>query len=66
MLTSQQIDQYRDDGYVLVPDVLEPETLAELRRVTEEVVAEASGLVEHSDVLDLEPTHSPELRACEG
>ena len=60
MLTSQQIDQYRDDGYVLVPGVLEPETLAELRRGTEEVVAEASGLVEHSDVLDLEPTHSPE------
>lgn len=60
MLNSQQIAQYNTDGYVLVPNVLEAETLEQLRRVTDEVVAGARGLTGHTDYLDLETSHTPD------
>ena len=60
MLTDAQIAQYGDDGYTIVADVLEAETLAELRRVTDEVVASAAGIEEHTDILDLEASHRPD------
>ena len=41
MLTDAQIAQYHDEGYLLVEDVLEPATLAELKAVTDAVVASA-------------------------
>ena len=59
-LNAQQIEQYREEGYVLVPDVLEPKTLATLREVTDRVVDEAHDLTTHSDILDLEPSHTPQ------
>ena len=60
MLTEIQIEQYRRDGYVVVEDVLEPETLAELRAVTDAIVASAAGLTEHTRILDLEASHRPD------
>ena len=60
MLTREQIEHYRREGYVVVERLLEPDTLAELRRVTDEVVASAHGLADHTRVLDLEPSHTPE------
>ena len=60
MITDEQVAFYKANGYLLVEDVLEPETLAKLRRVTEEIVATAAGLTEHTDVLDLEQSHTPE------
>ncbi len=59
LLTDEQIQQYRTDGYVLVPDALEPGTLAALRQTTEELVATARGATEHTEVLDLDPRHTP-------
>jgi len=59
MLTSEQIDEYRTQGYLVIKDALSPKTLAELRAVTERIVAGAAGLTTHSDLLDLEPTHTP-------
>ena len=59
LLTKEQIEKYREEGYLVLPEILEVETLAELRRVTEEVVSQAKELKTHSDVLDLEPTHEP-------
>ena len=60
MLTEAQIAQYRDDGYLLVEDVLEPATLARLKAVTDELVAGAAGLEDHTKVFDLEPSHRPD------
>ena len=60
MLTDQQLDQYASDGYVVVEGALEPETLAELRGVTDTLVASARGATEHTSVLDLDPAHTPE------
>ena len=60
MLTREQIEHYRREGYVVVERLLDEDTLAELRRVTDEVVATAHGLTDHTKVLDLEPSHTPE------
>ena len=60
MLTPSQLDQYEVSGYTLVRDALPQDLLETLRSVTDEVCAQASGLTEHSAVLDLEPSHTPE------
>ena len=60
MLTRDQVERYRREGYVVVEDLVAAETLAELRRVTEEIVATAHGVTSHTNVLDLEPSHTPE------
>ena len=60
MLTREQIEHYRREGYIVVESLLGADTLAELRRVTDEVVATAHGITDHTKVLDLEPSHTPE------
>ena len=60
ILTEAQIAQYREDGYVLVDGLLEDDTLSELRRVTDEIVAGAAGIEEHTGILDLEASHRPD------
>lgn len=60
-LTSSQIEQYRTEGYVVVPDVFDGETISDLRDVTERIVASARGLTDHTDVLDLEESHTPDF-----
>lgn len=60
MLTNQQIEQYKKDGYTVVRQALPKELLDDLRRITDEIVASAKGLTEHTPVLDLEPSHTPE------
>jgi len=59
MLTSEQIEHYHSQGYLTLNDWLAPDTLTELRRVTEKIVAGAQGLTTHTEVLDLEPSHTP-------
>lgn len=59
-LTTKQIEQYRSEGYVVVPEVFVGETLENLRNVTERIVESAHGLEDHTDTLDLEESHTPE------
>ena len=61
MLTSQQIETYRRDGYLVIPRLIEGEQLAELRALTDRVVAEARGVSANDDLYDLEPSHSAAL-----
>jgi len=65
MLTDQEVAQYHRDGFIVVPDVISEEDIAELRKVTEEFVEASRQTLEHTDVFDLEPGHSasqPRLR----
>ena len=41
MLTDRQIEDYRRDGYLVIPRLIEGEQLAELRALTDRIVAEA-------------------------
>lgn len=59
-LSEAQIGQYRDDGYVVVDGLLDAATLGELRTVTDQVVASARGVEDHTDILDLEASHTPD------
>ncbi|MCH7728794.1 MAG: phytanoyl-CoA dioxygenase family protein [Planctomycetes bacterium] len=59
MLTTEQIEMYRTQGYLVIEDALSPDSLSELRDVTDRIVASASGLTAHTEVLDLEPSHTP-------
>ena len=58
MLTTEQIDFYRDNGYLAVPDVLSADEVAELRQTTDQLVEASRQVTDHTDVYDLEPGHS--------
>src|SRR5215210_3413733 len=61
MLTDQQIETYRRDGYLVIPRLIEGDQLAELRALTDRIVAEARGVAANDDLYDLEPSHSASL-----
>ena len=60
MLTSEQIDSYRKNGFVTAENVLTGAEVSELRRVTDDFVERSRAVTEHDDVFDLEPGHTPE------
>ena len=59
-LTKTQVEQYRELGYLVVPDVLDTGLMAEIRRTVEAIVADAGKVTTHTDVYDLEESHTPE------
>ena len=60
MLTQEQVDSYRDNGYVAVDNVVSTTEVAELQRVTDEFIAKSAAVAESDGVFDLEPGHTPE------
>jgi len=60
MLTQAQITQYNETGAIVVPDVLTQDEVLRLRRVTDEFVQRARGLTTHTDIYDLEDSHTPD------
>jgi phytanoyl-CoA hydroxylase len=60
MISEQDVQTYRRDGFIVVPDVLAVNTLAEIRKVIAELVAGSAQTLEHTDVYDLEPGHTVE------
>ena len=60
MITDQDVARYERDGYIVVPDVLSGQDIADLRRVTDEFVERSRYTLQHTDVFDLEPGHSAE------
>ncbi len=60
MISKRDVQAYRRDGVIMLPDVLGAATLAQLRSVIVELVADSAGTLEHTDVYDLEPGHTRE------
>ena len=58
MISEQDVAFYNDNGYLVVPDVLSTDDVAELRQVTEEFVENARRVSAHDDIYDLEDSHS--------
>jgi phytanoyl-CoA hydroxylase len=58
MLSQAEIDAYRRDGFIVVPDVLSPDQMEALRRVTDEFVRNAAAVAANDEVYDLEDSHS--------
>ena len=61
MLTDAQKREYEEAGAIVVPDVLGPEEVAALRRVTDGFVERARAVTTHDAIYDLEDTHSPQM-----
>lgn len=65
MLSQQQIDAYRRDGYVSLPGVIDAGRIAELRAVTGRFVDRSRAISASDNLFDLDPTHcaqTPTLR----
>ena len=60
MISQQDVAFYRENGYVVVPDLASPAVLAEMQTVIDGYVERARTVTTHDDVYDLEPTHTPE------
>jgi phytanoyl-CoA hydroxylase len=58
VVTAEQIEAYRRDGFVVIENVLTEAEVQTLRRVTDELVEASRPVREHNAVYDLEPTHS--------
>jgi phytanoyl-CoA hydroxylase len=59
-LTKAEVEQYRELGYLVVPDVFDAGLLAEIRRTADAIIADAGKVTTHTDVYDLEESHTPE------
>jgi phytanoyl-CoA hydroxylase len=60
VIDDKQVRFYRDNGYIVVENVIDPDTVSRIKGVIAEFVAKAKGLTTHNEVYDLEPTHSPD------
>ena len=60
MIDAAAAQTYREQGWLVVEDVLDAGELDTLRRIVREMVEGARGLESHSDVYDLEPDHHPD------
>ena len=58
MLTKAEIEQYRELGYLVVSGVFDAELLAEIRRAVDAIIADAGKVTTHTDVYDLEESHT--------
>ncbi len=60
MLTPDQIQFYRDQGYLGIENVFAPAEIAELRQVTDDFVEKSRAVTVNDAVFDLEPSHTPQ------
>ena len=60
MLTKKQINSYKKNGYLVVENVIPPETLKKLQQITDEFVEGARNITEHDETYDLADDHSKE------
>jgi phytanoyl-CoA hydroxylase len=60
MVTEQDVQAYKRDGVIIVPDILDASTLAQVRSVIAELVAGSANTLDHTDIYDLEPGHTAE------
>jgi phytanoyl-CoA hydroxylase len=60
MIPERDVAFYREHGYIVVPEVLDPPTLSAARQVIAELIEGARGITAHTEVYDLEPSHRPD------
>lgn len=60
MLTTDQISSYHENGFLAVERVFTDTEMRRAREVVDELVEQSRAVTSHTDVYDLEPTHTPE------
>ena len=58
MLTASQTDQYKDEGAVVVPGILDTATRQKMKAVLADWVEGSRAVSAHTDLYDLEPGHA--------
>jgi ectoine hydroxylase-related dioxygenase (phytanoyl-CoA dioxygenase family) len=58
MLTPEQVQAYRRDGYLVIENVLSARQLDTLHKVIDTLVQASREVTDHNHIYDLEPTHS--------
>ena len=58
MISPSDVERYRRDGYLVVPDLIGGPEIAALQQVIDRLMAEAGSVDTHDDVYDLEPGHT--------
>lgn len=58
MITQNDIDFYKNQGYLVVKDVLSQTELAALRSELEQLVKDSAKVTENDNIYDLEPSHT--------
>jgi len=59
MISDRDVASYREQGYLVVPGVLEPALVGTLRQELADILDGARDAAAHTDVYDLEPGHCP-------
>ena len=59
-LSEAEVAAYRDKGFIIVENIYSPVDVQCMRDALDELIATARGVTEHTDVLDLEPSHTPD------
>lgn len=57
-LSPRQVEQYRQDGYLVVENLLDAVTRQRMKKVLADLIEASRAVSGHTDVYDLEPTHS--------
>src|SRR3954468_6131404 len=60
MISETDVQAYKRDGVIVVPEVLDAAMLNQVRSIIGELVAGSAKTLEHTDVYDLEPSHTAE------
>ncbi|MGE0800149.1 MAG: phytanoyl-CoA dioxygenase family protein [Lautropia sp.] len=60
MLTREQIDAYRRDGFLVIQSVFDEQTVQRMRDAVDRLIAGARGVRTHDALYDLDPAHTPE------
>src|SRR5687767_13834203 len=60
MLSAQDVEFYKETGYVMKQEFFDRETIAELGRACDALCARAKDLTENTDLYDLEDSHTPQ------
>lgn len=61
MLSVEQVEFYRREGYIVVPDLVDAAQLATARAIIARLLEGARGVASHTDVYDLEADHRPDM-----
>jgi ectoine hydroxylase-related dioxygenase (phytanoyl-CoA dioxygenase family) len=60
VITAKQVEFYKQNGYLVVENVVDRSALERARGVIADIAAKAAGVARHNEVYDLEPSHSPD------
>src|SRR5262245_56193075 len=60
MLSSEQVESFEENGFLVIQDVLTPEQLAEARRLVDGLFEKSRSVTESDELFDLDIGHSAE------